>query len=239
MKKKILLLLSVIILATTAITAPTVAQADTVETTTAEQPSYKVTTIKAKTMYTTKKCNVRKEPTAKSKSVGTLKKNQKVTVIGKTKVKGKLWYQIKTKKGNVKFVLASKLCTYKVTAIKAETMYTTKKCNVRKEPSAKSKSVGTLKKNQKVTVIGKAKVKGKLWYQIKTKKGNVKFVSASVLTTQKKDTPKQETKPSNNDKDTAKSIEEERKRKEQMLEEWKNDPEIMKALEDLDKLTFD
>ena len=109
MKKKILLLLSVIILATTAITVPTVAQADTVETTTAEKPSYKVTTIKAKTMYTTKKCNVRKEPSAKSKSVGTLKKNQKVTVIGKTKVKGKWWYQIKTKKGNVKFVSASVL----------------------------------------------------------------------------------------------------------------------------------
>ena len=114
MKKKILLLLSVIILATTAITAPTVAQADTVETTTAEQPSYKVTTIKAKTMYTTKKCNVRKEPTVKSKSVGTLKKNQKVTVIGKTKVKGKLWYQIKTKKGNVKSVSASLLMTQKI-----------------------------------------------------------------------------------------------------------------------------
>ena len=115
MKKKILLLLSVIILATTAITAPTVAQADTVETTTAEQPSYKVTTIKAKTMYTTKKCNVRKEPTAKSKSVGTLKKNQKVTVIGKTKVKGKLWYQIKTKKGDVKFISASVLTSKKST----------------------------------------------------------------------------------------------------------------------------
>ena len=115
MKKKILLLLSVIILATTAITAPTVAQADTVETTTAEQPSYKVTTIKAKTMYTTKKCNVRKEPSAKSKSVGTLKKNQKVTVIGKTKVKGKLWYQIKTKKGNVKFISASVLTSKKST----------------------------------------------------------------------------------------------------------------------------
>ena len=113
MKKKILLLLSVIILATTAITAPTVAQADTVETTTAEKPSYKVTTIKAKTMYTTKKCNVRKEPTAKSKSVGTLKKNQKVTVIGKTKVKGKLWYQIKTKKGNVKFISATVLTSKK------------------------------------------------------------------------------------------------------------------------------
>lgn len=121
MKKKILLLLSVIILATTAITAPTVAQADTVETTTAEQPSYKVTTIKAKTMYTTKKCNVRKEPSAKSKSVGTLKKNQKVTVIGKTKVKGKLWYQIKTKKGNVKFVSASVLTTQKKDTSKQET----------------------------------------------------------------------------------------------------------------------
>lgn len=115
MKKKILILLSAIILATTAITVPTVAQADTVETTTAEQPSYKVTTIKAKTMYTTKKCNVRKEPTAKSKSVGTLKKNQKVTVIGKTKVKGKLWYQIKTKKGNVKFISASVLTSKKST----------------------------------------------------------------------------------------------------------------------------
>ena len=113
MKKKILLLLSAIILATTAITVPTIAQADTVETTTAEQPSYKVTTIKAKTMYTTKKCNVRKEPTAKSKSVGTLKKNQKVTVIGKTKVKGKLWYQIKTKKGNVKFISATVLTSKK------------------------------------------------------------------------------------------------------------------------------
>ena len=115
MKKKIHLLLSVIILATTAITAPTVAQADTVETTTAEKPSYKVTTIKAKTMYTTKKCNVRKEPTAKSKSVGTLKKNQKVTVIGKTKVKGKLWYQIKTQKGNIKFISASVLTSKKST----------------------------------------------------------------------------------------------------------------------------
>ena len=158
MKKKILLLLSAIILATTAITVPTVAQADTVETTTAEKPSYKVTTIKAKTMYTTKKCNVRKEPSAKAKSLGTLKKNQTVTVIGKTKVKGKLWYQIKTKKGNVK------------------------------------------------------------------------FVSASVLTTQKKDTPKQETKPSNNDKDTAKSQAAEDKRKEQMLEDAKNDKEFMDSL---------
>ena len=231
MKKKILLLLSAIILATTAITVPTIAQADTVETTTAEQPSYKVTTIKAKTMYTTKKCNVRKEPSAKSKSVGTLKKNQKVTVIGKTKVKGKLWYQIKTKKGNVKFVLASKLCTYKVTAIKAKTMYTTKKCNVRKEPSAKSKSLGTLNKNQTVTVIGKTKVKGKLWYQIKTKKGNVKFVSASVLTTQKKETPKQETKPSNNDKDTAKSQKEADRIHQQRFEELMNDPEILDLLD--------
>ena len=115
MKNKILLLLSVIILATTAITAPTVAQADTVETTTAEKPSYKVTTIKAKTMYTTKKCNVRKEPSAKAKSLGTLKKNQKITVIGKTKVKGKLWYQIKTKKGNVKFISASVLTSKKST----------------------------------------------------------------------------------------------------------------------------
>ena len=230
MKKKILLLLSVIILATTAITAPTVAQADTVETTTAEKPSYKVTTIKAKTMYTTKKCNVRKEPSAKSKSVGTLKKNQKVTVIGKTKVKGKLWCQIKTKKGNVKFVLASKLCTYKVTAIKAKTMYTTKKCNVRKEPSAKAKSLGTLNKNQTVTVIGKTKVKGKLWYQIKTKKGNVKFVSASVLTTQKKETPKQETKPSNNDKDTAKSQKEADKIHQQRCEELMNDPDFLDML---------
>ena len=227
MKKKILILLSAIILATTAITVPTIAQADTVETTTAEKPSYKVTTIKAKTMYTTKKCNVRKEPSAKSKSVGTLKKNQKVTVIGKTKVKGKLWYQIKTKKGNVKFVLASKLCTYKVTAIKAKTMYTTKKCNVRKEPSAKSKSVGTLKKNQKVTVIGKAKVKGKLWYQIKTKKGNVKFVSASVLTTQKKDTSKQETKPSTNNEGLSKEAQERNKRREELI----NNPEIYDLLD--------
>ena len=159
MKKKILLLLSVIILATTAITAPTVAQADTVETTTAEQPSYKVTTIKAKTMYTTKKCNVRKEPSAKAKSLGTLKKNQTVTVIGKTKVKGKLWYQIKTKKGNVK------------------------------------------------------------------------FVSASVLTTQKKDTSKQETKPSNNDKDTAKSQKEADRIHQQRFEELMNDPEILDLLD--------
>ena len=133
MKKKILLLLSVIILATTAITAPTVAQADTVETTTAEKPSYKVTTIKAKTMYTTKKCNVRKEPTAKSKSVGTLKKNQKVTVIGKTKVKGKLWYQIKTKKGNVKFVSASVLTTQKKDTSKQETKPSTNNEGLTKE----------------------------------------------------------------------------------------------------------
>ena len=121
MKKQIAIAITALILATTAITAPTIAQADTVETTTAEKPSYKVTTIKAKTMYTTKKCNVRKEPTAKSKSVGTLKKNQKVTVIGKTKVKGKLWYQIKTKKGNVKFVSASVLTTQKKETPKQET----------------------------------------------------------------------------------------------------------------------
>ena len=139
MKKKILILLSAIILATTAITAPTVAQADTVETTTAEKPSYKVTTIKAKTMYTTKKCNVRKEPTAKSKSVGTLKKNQKVTVIGKTKVKGKLWYQIKTKKGNVKFVSASLLMTQKV---KAPAKSNNSSSNSNKSNSNNAKSSG-------------------------------------------------------------------------------------------------
>ena len=139
MKKKILLLLSVIILATTAITAPTVAQADTVETTTAEKPSYKVTTIKAKTMYTTKKCNVRKEPSAKSKSVGTLKKNQTVTVIGKTKVKGKLWYQIKTKKGNVKFVSASVLTTQKKDTPKQETKPSTNNKGLSKEAQERNK----------------------------------------------------------------------------------------------------
>ena len=45
--------------------------------------------------------------------------------------------------------------------------------------------------------------------------------------TPKKETPKQETKPSNNDKDTAKSQAAEDKRKEQMLEDAKNDPELM------------
>ena len=139
MKKKILLLLSVIILATTAITAPTVAQADTVETTTAEKPSYKVTTIKAKTMYTTKKCNVRKEPSAKAKSLGTLKKNQKITVIGKTKVKGKLWYQIKTKKGNVKFVSASVLTTQKKETPKQETKPSTNNEGLSKEAQERNK----------------------------------------------------------------------------------------------------
>ena len=139
MKKKILILLSAIILATTAITAPTVAQADTVETTTAEKPSYKVTTIKAKTMYTTKKCNVRKEPSAKAKSLGTLKKNQTVTVIGKTKVKGKLWYQIKTKKGNVKFVSASVLTTQKKETPKQETKPSTNNEGLSKEAQERNK----------------------------------------------------------------------------------------------------
>ncbi len=129
--------------------------------------------------------NVRSGDSTKYNSLGSLKKNEQVTVTGKT---SNNWYQIKFK-GKTGYVNGAYLkakpaskptsTTNQIKVAKASGTFivTANSLNVRSGNTAAYSSLGSLKKNQQVTVTGKT---SNNWYQIKFK-GTTGYVNGAYL----------------------------------------------------------
>ncbi|GIN91898.1 hypothetical protein J6TS1_50000 [Siminovitchia terrae] len=126
--------------------------------------------------------NVRTGNSTKYKSLGKLKKNNKIQVTGKT---SNNWYRI-TFKGKTGYVSGSYLkaapkkkaaSSVKVTKASGEYKVTAVSLNVRSGASAKHKKLGSLFYGNKVKVTGKT---SNNWYQI-TFKGKTGYISGSYL----------------------------------------------------------
>ncbi|WP_144460664.1 SH3 domain-containing protein [Siminovitchia fortis] len=144
-------------------------------------------------IVTANSLNVRSGNSTKFSSLGSLKKNNQVTVTGKTsnnwyqfKFKGKTGYvsgaylkakPVAAKPAAKKPAPAAKNNQIKITKASGTYIVTANSLNVRSGNSTKFSSLGSLKKNNQVTVTGKT---SNNWYQFKFK-GKTGYVSGAYL----------------------------------------------------------
>ncbi|WHY81039.1 SH3 domain-containing protein [Siminovitchia fortis] len=144
-------------------------------------------------IVTANSLNVRSGNSTKFSSLGSLKKNSQVTVTGKTsnnwyqfKFKGKTGYvsgaylkakPVAAKPAAKKPAPAAKNNQIKITKASGTYIVTANSLNVRSGNSTKFSSLGSLKKNNQVTVTGKTSDN---WYQFKFK-GKTGYVSGAYL----------------------------------------------------------
>ncbi|VEF49628.1 cell wall hydrolase/autolysin [Bacillus freudenreichii] len=156
----------------------------------------KVTKTSGAYIVTANSLNVRTGNTTKYSSLGSLKKNNQVNVTGKT---SNNWYQIKFK-GKTGYVSGAylrakpvaakpapktaskpaakpKSAPAKVSKVSGTYIVTASSLNVRSGNSTKHSSLGSLQKNNQVSVMGKT---SNNWYQIKYK-GKTGYVSGAYL----------------------------------------------------------
>ncbi|RST74218.1 N-acetylmuramoyl-L-alanine amidase [Siminovitchia acidinfaciens] len=157
---------------------------------------FKVTKASGTYIVTANSLNVRTGNSTKYSSLGSLKKNNQVNVTGKT---SNNWYQIKFK-GKTGYVSGAylrakpvaakpapkpaskpaakpKSAPAKASKVSGTYIVTASSLNVRTGNSTKHSSLGSLKKNNQVSVTGKT---SNNWYQIKYK-GKTGYISGAYL----------------------------------------------------------
>ncbi|RWR08082.1 SH3 domain-containing protein [Siminovitchia fortis] len=159
----------------------------------AKNNQIKITKASGTYIVTANSLNVRSGNSTKFSSLGSLKKNSQVTVTGKTsnnwyqfKFKGKTGYvsgaylkakPVAAKPAAKKPAPAAKNNQIKITKASGTYIVTANSLNVRSGNSTKFSSLGSLKKNNQVTVTGKTSDN---WYQFKFK-GKTGYVSGAYL----------------------------------------------------------
>ena len=179
------------------------------ETKPAKKKDFTVKTIDKKTMYATLSLNVRKGPDTSYDTIGSLEKNQTVTVTGtvndshwvRVEYNGKTGYAsgkylsdkksesstkketAETKKDTTKTETKKEnKSSYTVKAIDKKTMYATTDLNVRKGPGTSYGTIGSLSYAQKVTVTGT--VNDSHWVRVEYK-GKTGYASGKYLSDKK------------------------------------------------------
>lgn len=131
--------------------------------------------------------NVRQSASTKSKKVGTIKNNTKVTVLSSKNGWSKISFNKKTAYVYSIYLTSTKPKTASVSSTKVLTYYvktgTSAKLNVRQSKSTASKLLGSLKNGTKVEVVSYSKT----WSKIKYAKGygyvSSKYIQTKKLTT--------------------------------------------------------
>lgn len=118
--------------------------------------------------------NFRKKAGQNYQSLGTLKKGQKITILGYVTNKGSKWYKCKAKingKNRVGYVKGN----YVEKAVKTAGRVNKKVdsyLNVRKSARITARSLLKIPKDTKVNILGIKKSAGKYWYKVKASNGS-------------------------------------------------------------------